>query len=154
MATNVIYGLGNSNWSEDTADRLAAPKQTHEKSVFVSQAGTVVAATTYVFGLKGAAATLKTFRARIEESVATGADRTVTIDCQKSTGGGAYATVLSATLVFTNLSSLRSWSSATFSNTSLVADDVLKITVAVAGSASAQAAGLIIELTATPVDPS
>lgn len=149
-----LYGVGNGNWSQAAADRLAAASQTHEKSVFLTQTSTIVAATEYVFALKGAAATIKAVRARVEEAVATGADRTVTIDVQKSTGGGAYATVLSATIVFNNATVLRTWSTATISNTSLVADDVLKITVAVAGAAGAQATGLIVEVTLTPVDPS
>jgi hypothetical protein len=151
-----LFDIGNEAWTTETARRLAATKQTHEKSYFLSQTGAVVAATQYVFGLEGVAGTIKMFRARIEESVATGADRTVSIDLQKSTGGGAYATVLSGSppIQFTNLSALRAWSEATLAAATISQDDVLKITVAVAGAAGSQAAGLIVELDLTPVDPS
>ena len=149
-----ITGLGNANFSEASADWLEWRKVKHEKSYFHSQTGAVVAATEYVFALYGATATIKGFRAQITEAVATGADRTVTIDLAKSTGGGAFASILGGTIGFTNLSSLRAWSAATISNTALAAGDVLRITVAVAGAAGSQAQGLICALDIAPVDPS
>ena len=158
MAVN-ITGLGNANFSEASADWLEARKVKHERSAFHSQTGAVVAATEYVFALYAATATIKGFRAQITEAVATGADRTVTIDLQKSTGGGAFASILGGTIGFTNLSSLRAWSAATVSNTALAgggpsAGDVLKITVAVAGAAGSQAQGLLVALDIAPCDPS
>jgi hypothetical protein len=141
-----VYGLTNSAFSADSGDRLDHTKALHEKSFVHSQTSTITAATAYIHAIKGTSGTIRNVRARIEEAVATGADRTVTIDVQKSTGGGAYATVLSATIVFNNVSSLRTFSAATISSSSLTADDVLKITVAVAGAAGAQATGLIVEV--------
>ena len=75
-----------------------------------------------------------------------------TLDNNGVTSGGT--TILSANIQFTNVSSLRSWSSATISNTALAADDVLRVVITVAGAAGAQAAGLVVELTMIPVDPS
>ena len=67
---------------------------------------TAVASVNRTLGMAYASGTLAEFAAWIEV-VATGADRTITVDLQKSTGGGAYATVLSATIGFTNGSAVR-----------------------------------------------
>jgi hypothetical protein len=108
---------------------------------------TVAALTTDVHIVRGTAGTLVGFQAAICGTIATGADRTITVDLQKSTGAGAYSTVLSGTIGFTNASVLRTAVSGTFSNTSLVAGDILRVIVTVAGSASAQALGLVATLT-------
>lgn len=106
---------------------------------------TAVAALTQVLGMAYAGCTLVEFSAWIEV-VATGADRTVTVDLKKSTGAGAYATILSATVGFTNASSVRTKVTGTFSSTTLVAGDILEAVVTVAGSAGAQATGLSCSL--------
>ena len=80
------------------------------------------------------------------EVQATGADRTVTVDLQKSTSGGAYATVLSATIGFTNTTVIRTAVGGTFSATTLVVGDILRAVVTVAGAAGAQAKGLGLTL--------
>lgn len=116
----------------------------HKKTL--SQAGTVVAATQYVAILGGATGAVMSVRAAITETIATGADRTVTIDVQKSTGAGAFGTILTSTIVFNDGSVLRTVSTATINDTTLVAGDILKITVAVAGAAGNQAQGLVVEV--------
>ena len=106
---------------------------------------TTVTALTKTLGMAHASGTLVAFGAWIEV-VASGADRTITVDLQKSTGGGAYATVLSATAGFTNGSTVRSLVSGTLSSTSYVAGDIFRIVVTVAGAAGAQATGLSAKL--------
>lgn len=83
----------------------------------------------------------------IQTVQATGADRTVTVDIQKSTGAGAFASIMSATIGFTNSSAIRTPVAGTFSVPSLVDGDILQAVVTVAGSASAQAQGLLLSLT-------
>lgn len=111
-----------------------------------SQTGTVGNTTQYLHTVIGATGVVRKFSAMITETVATGADRTVTIDLQKSSGGGAFATILSGTIGFTNGSTALIASNATISSGALAAGDVLKTTVVVAGSAGAQALGLLIDL--------
>ena len=82
--------------------------------------------------------------AAINGAIATGADRTVTVDLQKSTAGGAFSTVLSSTIGFTNASVLRTPVSGTINSPAYSALDEFRVVVSVAGSASAQATGLIV----------
>lgn len=110
-------------------------------------ATTVTALTKDVHIVRGATGTLVGFQAAINGAIATGADRTVTVELLKSTGGGSFSTVLSGTIDFTDASVLRTAVSAVISNTSLVAGDLLRITVAVAGAADNQAIGLLTTVT-------
>lgn len=109
-------------------------------------ASTVTALTKDVYVVTGANGKLLGFTAAINGTIATGADRTVTVDLHKSTGAGAFATVLSSTIGFTNSSSLRTAVSGVFSSTSLVAGDCLRVIVTVAGSAGNQALGLVCSI--------
>lgn len=109
---------------------------------------TVTALTKLVAGIYGTTGTLVAFSA-LTTTVATGADRHAVVDLQRSTSGGAFATVLSATIDLTSGSTVRTWYNAAFSSTSLVAGDTLQVVVTVSGSASAQAAGLVARLILT-----
>lgn len=109
---------------------------------------TAITAATRLLHICRAAGTLVSFEA-IVTKVATGADRTVTVDLQKSSGGGAFATVLSATIGFTNASTVRVPVAATINTTTLADGDILQAVVTVAGSAGNQAEGLLVTLTAT-----
>ena len=95
----------------------------------------ISAVTGTVMGLKAAVMT-----------AATGADRTVTVDLQKSTGGAAFATVLTTAVILNNASVARVAQNAVVNATliSLVAGDILQVVVTVAGSANDQAKGLVI----------
>jgi len=110
-------------------------------------ATTVTALTQDCYIAKGIG-TLTSVRAAINGAIATGADRTVTVDLQKSTAGGAFATVLSGTVGFTNASVLRTLSTGTISSATYAAGDLFRWVVTVAGSASAQATGLIADFVA------
>lgn len=110
---------------------------------------TVAALTTDVHIVKGTTATVVGLEAAICGTIATGADRTVTIDLHKSTGAGAFATVLSSTIGFTDASVLRTAVAAVINATTgaLVDGDILRIIVTVAGSAGNQALGLVVTMT-------
>ncbi len=66
---------------------------------------------------------------------------------KKSTGAGAFATVLASTLVFTNASVLRTAVAATLGATlTYVVGDIFQLYVTVAGAAGNQALGLAVDL--------
>lgn len=77
---------------------------------------------------------------------ATDVSRAVTVDLHKSTGAAAFATILSATIGFTNVSAVRTAVAGTVSSAALVAGDILKAVVTVAGGGGVQAKGLTIRL--------
>jgi hypothetical protein len=129
--------------------QIAASKTVRHESLNLEIAapGTAItAATKLAHIVRGATGTLVGIQAAIT-TVATGADRTITVDLLKSSGGGAFATVLSSTIGFTNVSAVRTAVSGILSSAGLVAGDILEIVVTVAGAAGAQAAGLLVTLT-------
>src|SRR5574341_565405 len=67
---------------------IAATKLEHQHSLTYSQpsASAVVAETSGIFTCRGLTGTIVQFEAAIIGTIATGADRTVTVDLQKSTG--------------------------------------------------------------------
>ncbi len=133
---------------------LDASKHIRHESInkmLFGRSTTVIAATEDIHIVRGATGTLVGFEASINGAIATGADRTITVDLHKSTGGAAFATVLSSTIGFTNVSTLRTAVAAVINAASaaLVDGDQLAIIVTVAGAASAQATGLSVTLTYT-----
>lgn len=128
---------------------VSASKLTRHQSIDVELYGpavTVAALTKWLHIVRGGSGTLIGFEAAIAV-VATGADRTITVDLQKSTGAGSFATVLSSTCGFTNVSAVRTPVAAVISSAGIVDGDILEVVVTVAGSASAQATGLTVTLT-------
>lgn len=123
---------------------IGANKLEGEYSITHSQSGTVAAATEYLKVIHGTEGTVLAVEAAITETIATGADRTVTVDILKSTSAGAFASILTAPLVLDDGSVLRTVEAASIASAGLVAGDLLKLTVAVAGVAGAQAAGLVV----------
>lgn len=122
---------------------ISATKMVHQYAVEVELYGptTTVAALTKLFHIAQSAGTIVAFKAFVI-TPATGADRTVNVDLQKSTGAGAFATVLSATAIFNNGSSARTLASGTVSSPSYIASDLFQVVVTVAGAAGNQALGL------------
>lgn len=131
------------NEQVNAAAAIGAEKLVHMVNAEAELFGptTSIAALTKLIHIGKGAGTIAAFRAFIV-TVATGADRTVTVDLQKSTAGGAFATVLSGTVGFTNGSTALTLVSGTLSSTTYVASDLFRVVVTVAGSASAQALGL------------
>lgn len=125
---------------------IKSGKVQHVVHIPYGQTGTVVANTVYLGIINKANARVLDFEASITEAIATGADRTVTLDLQKSTGAGAFATILSSALAFNNGDTLRAVKTAAISSADLVDGDQLRFTVTVAGAAGAQAQGLNVAL--------
>lgn len=141
--TNIVAG--------SSGNRITADKVVHQqvKSGELYGPTTTIAALTKdgVHRAYGSG-TLVEFAAWIQVA-ADDASRTVTVDLQKSTSGGAYATVLSSTIGFTNASTVRVALTGTISSTSYVAGDTFRVVVSVAGGSGNQATGLSYALTLT-----
>lgn len=141
-------GIRNSDVASGAA--IAATKLTHQFSIdrqlYAEGAAVVALASELLHIVSGTTAEIVTFEGVITTQ-ATGADRTVNVDLQKSTGGGAFASITTTDIEIDNTTAIRTAVAATLSNTSLSDGDVLRAVVSVAGSASAQAAGLLITLT-------
>lgn len=139
--------IADSQVSASAAIQATKLQQQVRPYYFQDPASAIVAATVPLWIVRGATGLLIDLKASIVGTIATGADRTVTVDLHKSTGAAAFATVLGGTIGFTNASTLRVVSSASFSATSLVVGDLLQLVITVAGAAGNQAKGLLIELT-------
>lgn len=123
-------------------------KLVHRHLINLRQApGSAVVAATYDIHIARAAGVLRAIEAVITGTVASGADRTITIDLLKSTGGGAFASVLSPTLVLDNTNVVRVLETGAINTTAFVDGDLYRVTVAVAGSAGNQADGFSILIT-------
>lgn len=137
-----------TNTHVSAAAAIAATKVQQQRNVTVELFGPAVAVaalTKWVAVIRGTTGTLVAIKAATAV-IASGADRTIAVDLQKSTGAGAFATVLSGTANFTNASPVRTLVSGTFSSTTLVAGDILEVIVTVAGGAGNQATGLTVQL--------
>lgn len=131
----------------NTGDPLptAGLRHRHEYIVELAEEATaIVAITKWLAALKyaGSIVAIEAFIA----VQATDASRTVTVDLHKSTGAGAFATILSATIGFTNVSAVRTAVAGTPSTATLAAGDILKAVVTVAGGVGTQAKGLTLRL--------
>jgi hypothetical protein len=119
--------------------------QKFKKSYAQPPGSAVVAATLDLHVIDGATGFVLFLWAAITGAIATGSDRTVNVDLQRSTGGGAFSTVLSSTIQFNDTSTLYAIEQATISASGCEQTDVFRVIVTVAGSAAAQAQGLIVE---------
>jgi len=128
---------------------IAATKLEHQFGVSYEffAPGTAVTAVTAKLAhiVKGVTGEIVSIEAVITTQ-ATGADRTVTVDLEKSTGGGAFATVLSSTVDITNATVIRTPVAGTITTPDTVDGDILQWTVAVAGAAGNQAEGLLVTM--------
>lgn len=141
-----IFALGNANFG--TADPLVPSKFYQPRNFEVSREGTLANGTTkHYFGPMRTGGVLQKLEAIITETILTG-DRTVTIDLKKSTGGAAFATVLSATIQFANGDTLLVKETATLSDTTFSAGDVFELSIVTAGSTGTQPAGVAVHLSA------
>ena len=140
-----IFGLADPNI--DTSAPINDAKLYHRYHAWHDATGTIVAATRYFPGTESGTGSQLALWAAITEAIAIG-NNTVTIDLKKSTAGGAFASVLSSTLVLNSSNTLYIPVAATFTTTTFAVGDLFKLTVAVAGSGT-QATGLVIWTTRT-----
>lgn len=122
-----------------------ASKVIHQHALHYAQApGTAIVAGTLDLHVARGAGEIVSVEAAIAGAIATGGDRQVSIALQRSTAGGAFATVLTAPLVLDNANVLYVPEAAIVADADYVAGDLLRLTVAVAGAAGAQGQGLIV----------
>ncbi len=93
----------------------------------LKQSGTPAASTMIVYECRVSAATVSFFRA--VQAAKNTSSNTTTIDLKKSTGGGAFATILSAPIVLDSGNTDRVPEAGTISSASLVQGDLLQIVV-------------------------
>ena len=104
--------------------------------------GTAATAAEACIHIARASGTIKS----IEASVLTAgtSDRVVTVDLKKSTGGGAYASVLTGVITFTEPSTARAISTGSLASASYVDGDQFEIVIALGGSSGNYPQGLSI----------
>jgi hypothetical protein len=140
--------ITNAMVKQDANNLVAAEKLEAQFAVseMTHTEGTTVTAThDWLHIVQGSAGEIASFEAAIGSAI-TG-DYTVTVDLHKSTGGGAFATVLTTTIGFSSADSARTAKAAVISSASLTDGDILKAVVTVAGSSGTQAQGLACTLT-------
>lgn len=106
-------------------------------------AGADVAAKTELIHIAGYAGIVKSVEAAIDSAI-TG-DNTVTVDLKKSSGGGAFASVLTAALVINSATAVRTAVAAVLdaAKDDYAAGDVFEVVVSVTGTGT-QAQGLVV----------
>jgi hypothetical protein len=120
---------------------IAASKLVHHFPVSLSQAaGSVVASETRVVHIAKAAGTIA-YVAVVTDTAPTGGDKAFTVDVKKSTGGGAFASVLSAVVTVNSSSTSKTPQAGTVSVAAYAAGDVLEIVIAASGSTGTQGYG-------------
>ena len=137
----------DSNFSNSSSDRLTSSKQIHVVKAFTNfdlPIASTPAAREEIVYVAPAAATVKLFRAMLND---TGTSTSVTFDLKKN-----GVSILSGTINITHSDSDRTVKDGSLSGTSLAADDVLSIQLAVSSSTGAQGpyAEVYIEESGTP----
>ncbi len=112
-------------------------------SEYAQAPGSDIATATLDAHIAYAAGTLVSVQAAVTGLAATG-DRSATIDLQRSTAGGAFATVLSAPITLSIADTIRVPDTATISSAAYVAGDLFRwVITQVAGSSGTRPQGLI-----------
>ncbi len=145
VASVELPGLTNKDIGAGAA--IAANKSIHQKTVSVelAEAASAVVAIDKLIASAVASGTLQAIEGTIVVQ-ATGADRTVTVDLHRSTGGGSFATVLSTTVDITDSTTILVPTAGVISTATVADGDIYKLVCTVAGGASAQAKGLVVTL--------
>ncbi len=126
--------------------KIAASKLVHRPVENYQQApgSDVVAATVPLFIAHKAGSVIAIEVAGL--SIPSG-DKTVTVDLQKSTGGGAFATILTGVVTIDSGETARVAVAGTINTAAFVDGDVFQLVVAVTGSSGTQVQGLVVTVT-------
>lgn len=134
--------VGNAEVKASAA--IDATKLIHQIPLDYQQApGSNIAAATLDRHIALAAGNIVAIRAAIT-GVAAGGDREAIVDLQKSTGGGAFATVLTAPITLDDTAVLRTAIAGVISSANYVAGDILRFVITVAGASGTQPQGLVV----------
>jgi len=139
-----------TNASVVAAAGISASKLEHPLHLSYSQSlETNATAGTYVVHAARASGTLKAFEVGLlvaPDTAAGSSGRTVTIDLQKSTAGGAFASVLAAAITLNSTTTVRTLTAATITGTTFIDGDILAVVVTVAGDTGTHPLGIYAEL--------
>lgn len=142
-----VFEAPASSVSNNAIEALAgieATKIVHQFPLRYSQpTGTAIVAFIDHIHIARASGTIVAIEAAITGTVTAG-DYTATIDLKKSTSGGAFASVLSATIVLDSGNTTRVLEAGTINSSSYIDGDILQLTGAVAGASGSQSQGLCI----------
>lgn len=139
-----VGSIGGNHITADPGNRIPASKVVHHVPIckqLAAENANIGAVTEWLYGAH-AGATFSTIEVFIA-AAATG-DRTASIDFQKSSGGGSFATILSAPMAISSATAIRTAVTAAMSNTTILDGDVFKVVVTVAGSTGTQPQGLLL----------
>jgi len=139
--SNTAIAAGSTN------NYVAASKLEHQFPIVSRQASgsDVVAVSELVHIARGPGRLLAV--EAVAETAPTGGDLTTTVDVLKSTGGGAFSSILSSTFDIDSSSADRVPELGTLTGSPTYADgDILKTVVTVSGSTGSQAAGLCVTI--------
>lgn len=140
--------IANADVSASAA--IAATKLEHQFAVTeeLAESSTNVAAVTRLCHVvRGATGEIVDVDAAIMAAMTT--DRSITVDLQKSTGGGAFATVFTTAIALDDTTVVRTATGGTLdaTKTDLVAGDILELIVTLGGSSGTLAQGLVATVT-------
>lgn len=135
--------VGNSQVAAGA--NIDATKLVHQHALHYGQdAGADVVSKTHelhiVYGTAASVASIEV----VASTAPTGGDKAFTVDLQKSTAGGAFATILSSVITFNSSSVSRVKQSGTIASASLVAGDILRVIITASGSTGSQGQGLCV----------
>lgn len=137
-------GTFSDTWL-NTSDRVIASNLTHQFPIRHSQKnGTAVVAESMPIFRAVANCVINSFGV-FNTAKPTGGDLTFTVDLQKSTGGGAFASILTGVITRSSADANLEFEAGTLSSTTLVAGDALLVVIAVAGSTGTQGQGILCE---------
>lgn len=135
---------------------IGAQKVQHQIVLDYVQAGgaDIAAATGYLTILHGATARITSIKAVLLDVIPSG-DKTATIDLQRSTAGGAFATVLSSTFTLDSTNVIRTPEAGTINASldNIVTGDVLQVVVTIGGSTGTAPRGLLVTVVVDEKDP-
>lgn len=112
---------------------------------YAQEIGSVVATATADVFIATEVCNLASFKV-FNSTAPTGGDKAFTVDLQKSTGGGAFATILSAVITRNSSDTDRTTETATISSAALIAGDVLRVVVTASGSTGTQGSGVTAQI--------
>jgi hypothetical protein len=146
-ATGAIY-IGAGTIGADhlsSTERWRAAQVVHElNGVSVQAPGTNVTAKTEIIHIARAAGSIGTLKVAAI-TAPTGGNNAFSVDLQKSTGGGAFSSVLSAAYVMDNSKTSLTTYSISPSVTTYAAGDIFEVVWLISGSTGNQAQGAVAE---------
>lgn len=134
----------NSVGNDAIKEVLLAENIQHQFPLRYAQSdGSDVVADTVILHVFRSAGSLVSVEA-VAESVPAGGDKQVTIDIQKSSGGGSWSTVLTSVITIDSGETNKVPVTGTLASASFADGDIMRLVAAVSGSTGTQAQGLCV----------